>query len=416
MNTAAVISVGNELLNGRCLDTNQKWLSGKLAAMGVIVRGAYTCPDELDTVRDLIINVCGSVDFLLITGGLGPTDDDITREAVAAAAGVDLEFNQELYNVIKAYFDQRGLVMSEKNRCQAYLPAGSAAIPNPVGTAPGVLAEISGTLVASMPGVPAEMYNMFTGYMEAIISKKLTGHTVTRLVKCMGIGESVMAEMLGDKMLRDRMPLINCTVSDGIITLYIQATAGSKKEADEQAEKEAKEIRQILKPWIFSESQDGPVEVLIRELSRRGEMLSLAESCTGGLIAKMITDVPGSSSILDRAWVTYSNESKIEELGVSSSILERYGAVSSETAKQMALGALKNSRASVAAAVTGIAGPAGGTDVKPVGTVYAAMAYKTKCSVKKLFYPQGREVCRNRTAQSVLLMLLNDYLHVLNQR
>jgi nicotinamide-nucleotide amidase len=415
MNTAAVISVGNELLNGRCLDTNQKWLSGKLAAMGVIVRGAYTCPDELQTVRDLIVNVCGSVDFLLITGGLGPTDDDITREAVAAAAGVDLEFSRQLYDTMKEYFRLRGLAMSEKNRCQAYLPAGSQPIANRVGTAPGIMAEIAGTLVASMPGVPAEMYNMFSEHVEAEISKRITGHTVTKLIKCMGIGESVMAEMLGEKMLRDRTPLINCTVSDGIITLYIQATAGSRQEAIRQAENEAAEIRQILKPWIFSESDDGPVEVLIRELSGRGEMLSIAESCTGGLIAKMITDVPGSSAILDRAWVTYSNDSKIEELGVNPSSIEKYGAVSPEVAGQMAIGALKNSRASVAAAVTGIAGPSGGTEAKPAGTVYAALAYDGNCHSKKLFYPQGREICRTRAAQSVLLMLLNDYLHVLNR-
>lgn len=411
MSRISIISVGNELLSGQCVDTNRAWLGNKLFTAGFEVVSGFTVGDEIDIVSQAIGQAAEQADIVLITGGLGPTDDDLTRQAVADFLGVELEFSQDLFDEIKAYFAARKYPMVDRNRVQAFLPAGAEPLHNSVGTAPGFAVEKGGKLIAAMPGVPSEMKQMFKDQLFPIISERNHERVVSiKRVKCFGIGESSLAEKLGKIMERGQNPLVNCTVKQGVITLHVVATSGSREGSDAMIDSRLAEIQGLIGEYILGVDEKGLEEIVAEGLTKAGKRVALAESCTGGLIAKMLTDLPGASAYFDRGWVTYSNEAKHEELGVSEKLLEDYGAVSSEVAQAMAKGALKNSGCDVAVSVTGIAGPGGGTEQKPVGLVYISMAYAQKCVVKEHNFPKNREVCRLRTAQAALDLIIKEFL------
>ena len=297
--------------------------------------------------------------------------------------------------------------MVEKNKVQAYLPAGTSAIENELGTAPGILYEDGKKIIAAMPGVPSEMKQMFDKSILPRIKKFTCGDIiVTRKVKCIGAGESAVAEMLGDLMSRERNPQINCTVDCGIITLYIVARAEKKDKAETMAAKDIERLCSILGKLVYGLDEQSLAEVVGRKLAEKKETLATAESCTGGLIAKMITDVSGSSRYFNRGWVTYSDDSKISELGVEKRLIDQHGAVSGEVSAAMAVGAKQKSGADYAISVTGIAGPQGGSEQKPVGLVYISIAYAGGVDTEKfLFGPRNRDFIRIRTSQNALNLL-----------
>lgn len=403
MTRAFLLSIGNELLSGLTVDTNAAWISGQLAQRGIPTVGILTVPDEInDTVESLCLAV-SKADIIITTGGLGPTDDDLTRQSLAQFLGVELQFHPELFESLAAFFRRRNYPMVEKNRIQAFLPAGTEAIPNSTGTAPGMFACKDRVRIFCLPGVPSEMKVMFADFLAPRLAE-LTDRqvVVSRRLKCFGAGESMIAEKLGDLMLRGRNPLINCTVSDAVITLHVVATASDRPSAEALIQKDQTVLCEILGDWVYGRDDQTIAEVVGDRLARAQKTIAVAESCTGGLIAKMLTDIPGSSRYFVYGWVTYGNQAKQSELGVEPALLAQYGAVSEPVARAMAQGARTKAGADYAVAVTGIAGPEGGTEQKPVGLLYIAVASPNRTIVQQYHFPQSRMIIRNRAALTAL--------------
>lgn len=387
MKTASIVSIGNEILSGLTVDTNAAYISKKLMALGIATASSYTVSDDISKIAQAIERASADADIILITGGLGPTDDDVTRQGLADFLGVELVFAGELFEQIKAYFDKRHRPMADTNRCQAYLPAGAEALENKVGTAPSIWAEKNGKIFVSMPGVPIEMKQVFEDFVFPRIESQIEGLedrsvVVSRKLKCFGTGESNIAGMLGDMMQRGRNPLVNCTVHEAVITLHIVATASSVPKAEEMIEKEVLSLKKILGDLIYGQGDQTLAEVIGQTLCQKQLTLAIAESCTGGLISKMITDIPGASQYFRAGWVTYTNEAKKSELNVDKVLIDKYGAVSSQVAQSMAIQARLRVGADIGIGVTGIAGPGGKSAEKPVGLVYIAVSFADRNGVR----------------------------------
>jgi len=403
---ASIVSIGNEVLNGQTVDTNAAWLGGRLLSIGIPVVSSYTFGDDIDSIVRALKLAGDDADVVLVTGGLGPTDDDLTRKGMAKFLGVELQLESELLQKIQDYFTRRDLQMSTKNKVQAYIPAGAKALVNNFGTAPGIMAEIKGKLFIAMPGVPAEMKQMFeesvAGKLKDLADRQAV---VVRKLKCFGTGESNIAALLGTFMQRGRNPLVNCTIHYGVITLHIIATSKKESLAREMVKKDEKLLRNILKDLVYGSGEQSLAEVAGEKLTRRKKTLAVAESCTGGLLAKLLTDIPGASRYFTHGWVTYSNGAKTNQLGVSADLIEKYGAVSRQVAQAMAQGARKKAGADFAIAITGIAGPTGATEQKPIGLVYISIDSDSDCQTKRFVFPNDRDNVRVRAAQTALNML-----------
>jgi nicotinamide-nucleotide amidase len=296
--------------------------------------------------------------------------------------------------------------MPEKNIIQACIPKGASAIDNPFGTAPGILAKINKKFFFAMPGVPVEMKEMLEkSVLPRLKQKNSNGFTVVKKIRCFGAGESAIAEKLGDLLARGREPLINITVSSGVITLHVVASARTKAQAEQMAQKEVKHIRSLLDELVFGVEEQTLPEVVGEWLRKNHKQLAVAESCTGGLLSKLITDVPGASEYFTYGWVTYSNKAKTGLLGVPKKIIEKYGAVSEQVASAMAAGARKKAKSDYAIAITGIAGPGGGSKKKPVGLVYISVCNSKICKTRKCLFSYTRELIRQRAALTALNML-----------
>ncbi len=373
---------------------------------GVPVVGVYTVGDRLEAIVRVLRLAGDEGDVVIATGGLGPTDDDLTRQALADFLGVELECRQDLLSRLRAFFERRGVEMVEKNTIQACIPKGADAIPNDWGTAPGIAAQKDSVLIFALPGVPREMEQMLEASVlpRARAMSREQVITVTRL-RCFGAGESTIAEMLGDAMQRDRNPLVNCTAGGGVITLEIVATAPAEAEAVAMAADTEASLRRTLGSLVYGAGDQTLAQVVGENLTRRSQILATAESCTGGLVAKLITDVPGASRYFARGWVTYSNEAKNEELGVPQILLDEHGAVSAEVAAAMAQGARRKAGADYAIGITGIAGPDGGSEQKPVGLVYIAVDHDGGIDTSRHLFSRDRCAIRMRTAQTALNML-----------
>jgi nicotinamide-nucleotide amidase len=406
MRKASIISIGNEVLSGQTVDTNASYLSGKLLSIGIPVVSSYTTGDDIDSIVRMLNLASGDADVVLITGGLGPTDDDVTRQALAKFLGSELQLQSELLEKIQNIFTRREQPMPQKNKIQAYIPAGAKAIENNLGTAPGIRAESKGKLFFALPGVPFEMKEMFEKSVFAELKKFASKQAVVVLkLKCFGAGESVIAEKLGDLMQRRRNPLINCTVQYGVITLHIIATAEDKGKAQRMAKKDEKTLRNILGELIYGTGEQTLAEVVGAKLAQQKKTIAIAESCTGGTLAKLLTDIPGASRYFTYGWVTYSDIAKITELGVKADLIEKDGAVSYRIAEAMAQGARKRAGADFAIGITGIAGPAGGNEQKPIGLVYISVDCDSGCETKRFIFPYGRDFIRLQAAQTALNML-----------
>ena len=401
---ACVVSIGNELLTGQTVDTNAAWLCERLFAMGIETVGCWMVGDCQQRIIEALDEACRQGDWVLVTGGLGPTDDDLTRPAAAAFLGVELVFQPHILEQLKAFFESRGSVMAAANRSQAYIPAGCEILDNPCGTAPGFAGTKGESLIAVMPGVPSEMKTMFSEQVVPRIQAIHTGSVIASgKVRCFGVGESTLADRLGDLMARGRNPLINCTCGAGEILLHVIARADDKEAARKMVAADQAMLKDVLGDWVYGFDEDGLAELVGRLLKSSGKTIALAESCTGGWVGQMLTDVPGASDYFTAGWITYSNEAKIEQLGVPRELIERHGAVSEPVAEAMARQAAQKAGADIAIGITGIAGPGGGTDEKPVGLVYIGLFSDGDCTVHMFrFPPTNRGFIRKRTALAAL--------------
>ncbi len=406
MKKASIVSIGNELLSGEVVDTNTSFLSRQLRCLGIPVAGVYTAADEVERIARALRLASEEADVVLATGGLGPTDDDVTREAMAEFLGVKLRFDQVLFDGIRSLFVGSGRPMAAKNRVQAFIPEGAEPLANGLGTAPGIWAEKGEKVFAVMPGVPTEMEEMFEKGVAGRLRAMAPNQAIfVRKLMCFGAGESNIAEILGDLMKRGRNPEINSTASSGVITLHIVSTAANEREARRMAGEDEALLREKLGNLVYGVDGEGLAEVVGKELARRGKTIATAESCTGGLMAKLLTDVPGASRYFAYGWVTYGNEAKMSELGVDERIIVNCGAVSEEVAAAMALAAREKSGASVAVGITGIAGPGGGTEGKPIGLVYISICSDNMCDTERFVFLHGRGFVRLRAAQTALNMV-----------
>jgi len=406
MKKASIVSIGNEILAGATVDTNAAHLSAELLSIGIPVVSSYAVGDEIGRIVRGLELAGADAEVVIITGGLGPTDDDLTRQALAKFLNVELKLDSELLEDIREYFARRNLKMVARNEIQAFLPAGAKALPNNRGTAPGIRAESDGKLFFAMPGVPPEMKQVFAESVVPELRRLAGGQAVAiRKLRCFGMGESTIAQKLGSIMERGRNPLINCTTHYGVITLHVVATAENAETAERMALKDEESLRQTLGEVVYGAGEQTLAQVVGEKLIRLGKSVAVAESCTGGLLAKLITDVPGASEYFTRGWVTYSNEAKSSELGVPAGLIERHGAVSEQVAREMARGARQKARTDFAIGITGIAGPGGATEQKPAGLVYISVDSDRGCDTKRCIFNHERRFVRLRSAQTALNML-----------
>jgi len=406
MKSAGIISVGNELLTGRITNTNAAYLAEKLLSAGLKVTGCHTVADEIDSIKSALQCLAGQADIILITGGLGPTADDLTREALAVFLGVRLELRGDLLEDIRRFFVRADKSMPDTNKKQAYLPAGSEALINEIGTAPGIMAQKAGRVFFALPGVPAEMKIMFENAvlpkLQTLVSQQ---HIVIRKLKCFGTGESAIAQMLGSLMKRRRNPQINCTAEYGVISLWIIAQGRDRNSAEQMARNDEKVLREKLGNLVFGTDEQTLARIVGTELALQNKTIAVAESCTAGLLAKILTDIPGASRYFTQGWITYSNKSKTSRLGVQAELIERFGAVSRQVAEAMAVGARQKAGTDYAIAITGIAGPAGATEQKPAGLVYICMDSQQGCRTQGFVFCGDRDLVRHRAANTALNML-----------
>jgi nicotinamide-nucleotide amidase len=403
---ASIVSVGNEVLSGKTVDTNAAYIGRQLVLANLPVASSYTVADRQEAIVRSLVLAAEDADVVIISGGLGPTDDDVTRQAIAQYMGVELELRPDLLARIEEFFRRRGIRMPQRNTIQAHIPRGAQAIPNDWGTAPGVLVEKDGRLFFSMPGVPIEMEHMFQASVLPRLKELSRDQAVAvRRLKVFGAGESMVAEMIGNAMDRDRNPLVNCTVGGGVLTLEVVAVAAHQDKADEMADGEEASLRRILGDLVYGVGDETLAEVVGRKLAEAGDTVAVAESCTGGLLGKLITDIPGSSRYFVRGWITYSNEAKTEDLGVPADLIARFGAVSEQVAQAMAQGARRKARSTYAIAITGIAGPDGGTEQKPVGMVYISVDDRDGTETLRYVFQADRKNVRLRAALTALNML-----------
>jgi nicotinamide-nucleotide amidase len=405
---AVIISVGTELTLGHVLDTNSAWLAGRLTELGITISAHITLPDDEGAAVEALESAARSAGLVLVTGGLGPTDDDVTRQVLARVMGVELVEDAECWARIQAYFSQRSYRMTPSNRRQALVPAGARPIGNTCGTAPGLSSQVHRAKVYCQTGVPSEMEAMFRRDVEPELRARSGGRAiVSRTLLTFGKGESAVGEMLADLMVPGRNPALGTLAENAVIGVRVLARGNSPAKARELLEADVAEIRARLGDLVFGEGSDTLAGAVGRLLAERGGTLSVAESCTGGLLAKLVTDIPGSSAYFLGGMVTYANRAKVEMLDVPAGLIDRYGAVSAETAEAMADGCRRRSGSDYALSTTGVAGPTGGTPQKPVGLVYIGLADAGGTEVRELKWGQARtrDEVRVRTCWSALNLL-----------
>lgn len=410
MNTAWIISSGTELTLGQTVDTNGAWLARQLAALGIRCTRLAIVPDDLADITDVLSSA--AADVVLMTGGLGPTPDDLTREAIARATGDQLVSDPESLAQLRAFFAARGRDMPPANAVQALRPSRSVALPNPIGTAPGILARIGNRECFAMPGVPHEMRRMFEQHVAPRLRDRGAGRALlSRRLNSFGLTESEVGQRLADLMQRGNNPEVGTTADMGIIGVRINALAATTAEAETLLDSTENEVRIRLGEAVFGREGDTLASDVCATLIARGETLACAESCTGGLIGKLITDVPGSSRCLTGGVVAYANAVKQDLLGVSPALLESDGAVSEPVARAMANAVRQGLRTTYGLSVTGIAGPGGASEAKPVGLVFIALAADNCCEARRLLFgDQHRELIRLRAAHAALGLLRKHLL------
>lgn len=367
---AEVLAIGDELVHGSQLDTNSQWLARELETAGARIDRCTVVGDDPDTLAGVMAEACQRADLVVATGGLGPTLDDRTRDVAAALAGGPLWFDEPSWQHIRQLLLRRRRPVPESNRRQAHFPPGATVLTNPVGTAPGFRLPLHRAVLFALPGVPREMQRMVADHVLPWLCALPGRQPVARhTMRVVGPSEAQLGEVLAGFLAAGCVPAVGITASAGQLTVRIVARGASAALAAERAAATAAQIRPLLGGWLVAEGEAELHEVVVRALQERGATLALAESCTGGLAAAQLVDVPGASAVFLGGLVAYSDASKMELLGVDAALLGAHGAVSEPVAEALAAGAAQRFGAQIGAAVTGIAGPDGGTADKPVGTV-----------------------------------------------
>jgi nicotinamide-nucleotide amidase len=408
---AAIVTVGDELLLGQTVDTNAAWMGRRLASMGIPVARRWTVGDDAGDIRWAVSEAVRGSDLVLVTGGLGPTPDDFTRDVVADLLGRPMMEDPEILEMMRARYLARGTDdLPAINRRIAEVPRGARKLANPHGAAPGLAMETDDGLVVLFPGVPRELQGIFEGEFTDLVSERFGDRLPPvhlHLVHTTGIPESRLSEQVAERLPQGTAPAGLAFLPD-LRGVDVRFTFMGLEEGEVERHVQRLEgaLESVLAPWRFECASGDLAEAVAEALRARRKVLAVAESCTGGLVTKRLTDFPGASDVLKGGVVAYANEVKSAQLGIGPPVLARQGAVSEEVARQMALGVAERLGADAGIGVTGVAGPAGGTPEKPVGTVWYAAAVDGRSVARRERFPGDRHAVRERAAQAALFLLL----------
>ena len=406
----AILTVGTEILFGQIVNTNAAYLSRELNNLGFDVMYHYSVGDNPKRLLELIHLAFRDCDMIITTGGLGPTQDDLTKETIAKAMGERIVVSDMAMEALKSHYRKSERPMTENNLKQAYMPESAEVLPNDQGTAPGFWLEKDGKIIVSMPGPPREMTNMFSKEVMPRLRSLQDSVIHYIILRTFGLGESKMETVLLPLIDEQTDPTIATYAKEGESSLRIASKRATLQEAKKAVDDMSQRVMDIIGEYVYSQDNEDLKDVVGRLLISKNITVSCAESCTGGLFAGTLTDIPGISCVFDRGIVTYSNKAKMEELGVKEDTLETFGAVSSQTAAEMAQGLAEKTGSDLCISVTGIAGPDGGSLQKPVGTAYVGIRWKGNTEMIKI---QRRNVNRkwNRN-YAVLSMLYEIYKRI----
>ena len=404
--TAEIICVGTEILLGNIVNTNAAYLAEKCAYLGLSNYYQVVVGDNEQRLLETINTAKSRADVIFLIGGLGPTEDDLTKETAAKAFNVELVMDEEAKNNIVTILTNRGIYITNNNFKQALVPKGSIVLYNKNGTAPGIIMEEAGKVVIMLPGPPNEFVPMVDDQVVPYFLKKGTNDVIySRVVKLVGVGESKVAEEISD-LIAMTNPTVATYAKTGEVHIRVTASAANDDEAKALVKPVVKKLKAMYPDNVYSTNADETLERAVVELlSKNGLSITAAESCTGGLVCGKIVNVAGASEVFRGGYITYSNKQKRNVIGVKKSTLEKYGAVSEQVAAEMAKGVLEVSKADVAISTTGIAGPGGGTPEKPVGLVYIGCAVKNKVYVEKFNFSGSRNKVRESTVVAALSMV-----------
>ncbi len=408
---AIFIAVGSELLDLDRADTNSLYVTRRLREKGILMDMKVVVGDHMDNLAWIVKKACQRAQLVILSGGLGPTEDDITREAVAAALKKKLVFREEIVAELENRFKRRGMVMPEINARQAFVIEGAEVIANPAGTAPGLYLDDGGCKVLLLPGPPNELIPTFESVYEKYLAAASNYHIYSRTFRLTGISESEADARCSDIYRKYRNPVTTILASPGMIELhFLGRSRNSPDEARQRTDELAEKIRERLRDFIFAEKDVGLPEVIIAELQERRLTLAVAESCSGGGLGNQITNVPGSSEVFLGGVIAYANSVKSGILGVGETTLKKHGAVSAATAAEMAAGARRLCGADIGLAITGIAGPGGGTQGKPVGLVFMHLSAENYEKGNRQIFSGSREIVKSRSEYHAL-NLVREYLN-----
>lgn len=403
---AEILTIGDELLRGFRPDTNSAFLAERLDSIGIEVRYKSTTGDNMEMLEEAVSLALRRADLVVTTGGLGPTDDDITKKAICKVFKRNLVFHEEILEDLNKRFAARGVKMPAINQNQALLPQGARFLPNKIGSALGIIIDEHRRFFCAMPGMPREMTIMTDEELIPLLKERVGKLiTVRRRIRTAGIIESTMAEKIRPVVKIAEGVKIAYLPSCRGLDLCIKGSGTIREEVQSGVDLLAKKIRDLVGEYIYTEDDRELEEVLGELLVEKGKTLATAESCTGGLLGGRITAVPGSSRYYIGGMVAYADEAKINQLGVPRETIEKFGAVSGETAKAMARGVIRVFDADIGVAITGIAGPTGGTDEKPVGTIFIGLATPEKEIARKFLMGPDREINRDRSVTTALDMV-----------
>ncbi|MEI7595532.1 MAG: competence/damage-inducible protein A [Bacteroidota bacterium] len=408
----SILTVGNEILTGFILNTNSQWIGKELDLLGFNVSGSYSVRDEKKSIIEILDYSLSNSDIVIITGGLGPTNDDITKNTLCEYFKSNLVLNNDVLDNISSMFQKRGYELTKLNKNQALVPANCRVLQNYLGTAPGMCFELNNKIIISLPGVPFEMIELMNNSVMPFLTERFSEENVTyKVISTQGIGESFLADKI--KNWEDNLPegfLLAYLPSVSIVKLrlsYFYKSSEDKIEVENLINIKVEELKQLIPEYIFSENNESLSQVLGKLLIENCKTIATAESCTGGYIAHQITLNEGCSAYFKGSVVAYSNEIKENILNVNSQIISTNGAVSAETVELMIKGVINKFNVDYAIAISGIAGPGGGTEEKPVGTVYIGVGNKQKSLVKRFTFGADRERNIQRSAMFALKMMID---------
>lgn len=400
---AEIIAVGTELLLGDIVNSNAQFLAKELATLGVDVYHQTVVGDNEERILKSFKDAFDRCDLIITTGGLGPTKDDLTKELAAQYFGKELILHEESWYEIQQYFIKSGRNVEGNNKKQAYLPEGCIIMPNPNGTAPGAIIEgENNKTIVVLPGPPKEMKPMFNNHVVPYLIEKTDTVLVSKILRVFGVGEALMEELVSDLIENQTNPTIAPYAKEVDVTLRLTAKGRNQEEAQKLIEPLEMEVRKRLGNSIYGDGETTLEDVVGKLLVDKGLTISTAESCTGGMVAAALVNYSGISSAFMEGAVTYSNEAKMARLGVNKETLDEFGAVSEETAIEMAEGIARTAGTNIGISTTGIAGPGGGTDEKPVGLVYVGLSINGKTEAKKFNFNGDRQKIRLRTMMNAL--------------